>query len=209
MSERLSAERVTVKHLTVKRVTVKRLTALAAAAVAATVLAGCAGGQAAQPRSGDTRFVPGDGRVEFFDAAQRHKAPVVEGQTLDGGTATLTAGKVHVLNFWASWCAPCRAEAPVLKDIAATTKSKGVEFLGVNFKDLKASAQAYDRSVEPGYPSIYDQSGKVLLQFQGTVPPAAIPSTLIIDAQGRIAARALGAVKYNDLLSAVTKVTDE
>ncbi|WP_432868953.1 TlpA family protein disulfide reductase [Microbispora rosea] len=197
------------KRLTADRATAKRLSALVAAAVAATTLAGCAGGQAAQPRSGDTRFVAGDGRVEFFAATQRHKAPVIEGQTLDGGTAALTAGKVHVLNFWASWCAPCRAEAPVLKDIAATSKSKGVEFLGVNFKDLKASAQAYDRSIEPGYPSIYDQSGKVLLQFQGTVPPAAIPSTLIIDAQGRIAARALGAVKYDDLLAAVTKVTDE
>ncbi|WP_405395175.1 TlpA family protein disulfide reductase [Microbispora hainanensis] len=205
----MSAKRLPANSVTAGRATAKRLTALVAAAVAATALAGCAGGQAAQPRFGDTRFIPGDGRVEFFDAAQRHKAPVIEGQTLDGGTATLTAGKVHVLNFWASWCAPCRAEAPVLKDIAASTKSKGVDFLGVNFKDLKASAQAYDRSVEPGYPSIYDQSGKVLLQFQGTVPPAAIPSTLIIDAQGRIAARALGAVKYDDLLKAVTKVTDE
>ncbi|WP_260617268.1 MULTISPECIES: TlpA disulfide reductase family protein [unclassified Microbispora] len=205
----MSAKRLPANSVTAGRATAKRLTALVAAAVAATALAGCAGGQAAQPRSGDTRFIPGDGRVEFFDAAQRHKAPVIEGQTLDGGTATLAAGKVHVLNFWASWCAPCRAEAPVLKDIAASTKSKGVDFLGVNFKDLKASAQAYDRSVEPGYPSIYDQSGKVLLQFQGTVPPAAIPSTLIIDAQGRIAARALGAVKYDDLLKAVTKVTDE
>ncbi|MEU8173436.1 TlpA disulfide reductase family protein [Microbispora hainanensis] len=205
----MSAKRLSANSVTAGRATAKRLTALVAAAVAATTLAGCAGGQAAQPRSGDTRFVPGDGRVEFFDAAQRHKAPVIEGQTLDGGTAALTAGKVHVLNFWASWCAPCRAEAPVLKDIAASTKPKGVEFLGVNFKDLKASAQAYDRSIEPGYPSIYDQSGKVLLQFQGTVPPAAIPSTLIIDAQGRIAARALGAVKYDDLLKAVTKVTDE
>ncbi|GGO13950.1 hypothetical protein GCM10010116_28180 [Microbispora rosea subsp. aerata] len=195
--------------MSVKRVTVKSLTALAAAVAAVAALSGCAGVQAAQPRSGDTRFVAGDGRVEFFAAAQRHKAPHIEGKTLDGGTASLTPGKVHVLNFWASWCAPCRAEAPVLKDIAAITKSKGVEFLGVNFKDLQASAQAYDRSVEPGYPSIYDQSGKVLLQFQGTVPPAAIPSTLIIDAQGRIAARALGAVKYDDLLSAVTKVTDE
>lgn len=205
----MSAKRMSANRVTVNRATAKRLTALAAAAVAATALAGCAGGQAAQPRSGDTRFVAGDGRVEFFAAAQRHKAPVIEGQTLDGGTASLTAGKVHVLNFWASWCAPCRAEAPTLKDIAATTKPKGVEFLGVNFKDLEASAQAYDRAVKPGYPSIYDQSGKVLLQFQGTVPPAAIPSTLIIDAQGRIAARALGAVKYDDLLSAVTKVTDE
>ncbi|XVQ86614.1 TlpA family protein disulfide reductase [Microbispora siamensis] len=205
----MSAKRLSATRVSATRVSAKRLTALAVAAVAVTAVAGCAGGQAAQPRSGDTRFVAGDGRVEFFAAAQRHKAPVIEGKTLDGGTATLTAGKVHVLNFWASWCAPCRAEAPTLKDIAATTKSKGVEFLGVNFKDLEASAQAYDRAVKPGYPSIYDQSGKVLLQFQGTVPPAAIPSTLIIDSQGRIAARALGAVKYDDLLSAVTKVTDE
>ncbi|MEU8197510.1 TlpA disulfide reductase family protein [Microbispora amethystogenes] len=195
--------------MSAKRLTATRLTALAAAAAAVTALAGCAGGQEAQPRSGDTRFVAGDGRVEFFTAAQRQKAPAIEGPTLDGGTATLAAGKVHVLNFWASWCAPCRAEAPVLKDIAATTKPKGVEFLGVNFKDLQASAQAYDRAVKPGYPSIYDQSGRTLLKFQGTVPPAAIPSTLIIDAQGRIAARALGAVKYDDLLAAVTKVTDE
>lgn len=185
----------------------KRLIAIIALAV--TALVGCAGNQAAQPGSGDTRFVAGDGRVEYFAAAQRHKAPAVEGQTLDGGTAALAPGKVYVLNFWASWCAPCRAEAPVLKEIAADTKAKGVEFLGVNFKDLKASAQAYDRAAQPGYPSIYDQSGKVLLQFQGTVPPAAIPSTLIIDGQGRIAARALGAVKYDDLLGAVTKVTDE
>ncbi|MEW9527697.1 TlpA family protein disulfide reductase [Microbispora sp. NPDC049125] len=185
----------------------KSLTAIAVAAV--TVLAGCAGGQTAQPRSGDTRFVAGDGRVEVFPAAGRQKAPEVQGSTVDGGTARLGTGKIYVLNFWASWCAPCRAEAPVLKDVAATMKPKGVEFLGVNFKDLQASAQAYDRTTEPGYPSIFDKSGSVLLAFQGTVPPAAIPSTLIIDRQGRIAARALGAVKYDDLLGAVTKVTDE
>ncbi|MBP2707316.1 TlpA family protein disulfide reductase [Microbispora sp. RL4-1S] len=185
----------------------KSLTVIAALAV--TAVAGCAGGQTSQPRSGDTRFVAGDGRVEFFDAAQRHKAPEIGGATLDGGTTQMAPGKVYVLNFWASWCAPCRAEAPVLKDVAAKTKPKGVEFLGVNFKDLQASAQAYDRTVKPGYPSLFDQSGKVLLKFQPTVPPAAIPSTLIIDGQGRIAARALGAVKYDDLLNAVTKVSDE
>ncbi|MEZ0071574.1 TlpA family protein disulfide reductase [Planotetraspora sp. GP83] len=178
-------------------------------ALAVTALAGCAGGQASQPRSGDTRFVAGDGRVELFGASARQKAPAIEGATLDGGTAKLASGKVYVLNFWASWCAPCRAEAPVLKDIAARTRAKGVEFVGVNFKDLQASAQAFDRTVQPGYPSIYDKTGKVLLAFQGTVPPAAIPSTLIIDSQGRIAARALGEVKYKDLLDAVTKVSDE
>ncbi|MEV7009636.1 TlpA disulfide reductase family protein [Streptosporangium sp. NPDC051022] len=183
---------------------------LAAAALLFAV-AGCAGNQGAQPQSGDTRFVPGDGRITMFEAADRKAAPAVEGETLDGGSATLGAhkGKVVVLNFWASWCAPCRAEAPVLKDIAAKTKAGGVEFLGIDFKDRKADALAFERNLGTGYPSIFDQPGKVALSFQGTVPPAAIPSTLIIDRQGRIAARALGAVKYNDLLDAVTKVGDE
>ncbi|MFI6452143.1 TlpA family protein disulfide reductase [Streptosporangium amethystogenes] len=182
------------------------------AAVALLVaVAGCAGNQGAQPQTGDTRFIAGDGKITLFQAADRKVAPPVEGETLDGGTATLAAhkGKVVVLNFWASWCAPCRAEAPVLKDIAAKTKADGVEFLGIDFKDRKADALAFERSHKSGYPSIFDQPGKVALSFQGTVPPAAIPSTLIIDRQGRIAARALGAVKYNDLLDAVTKVGNE
>ncbi|MEU0518867.1 TlpA disulfide reductase family protein [Streptosporangium sp. NPDC006007] len=182
------------------------------AAVALLVaVAGCAGNQGSQPQAGDTRFVAGDGKITMFEAGNRKTAPPVEGKTLDGGDATLAAhrGKVVVLNFWASWCAPCRAEAPVLKDIAAKTKAAGVEFLGVDFKDRQADALAFERSHQPGYPSIFDQPGKVALSFQGTVPPAAIPSTLIIDRQGRIAARALGAVTYNDLLGAVTKVGNE
>ncbi|MFF3442267.1 TlpA family protein disulfide reductase [Streptosporangium sp. NPDC002721] len=182
-----------------------------AAAALLIAVAGCAGNQGSQPQTGDTRFVAGDGKITLFQAADRKVAPPVEGETLDGGTASLAAhkGKIVVLNFWASWCAPCRAEAPVLKDISAKTKADGVEFLGVDFKDRKADALAFERSHRSGYPSIFDQPGKVALSFQGTVPPAAIPSTLIIDRQGRIAARALGAVKYNDLLSAVTKVRDE
>ncbi|GAA3109569.1 TlpA family protein disulfide reductase [Streptosporangium carneum] len=189
----------------------KPFAAVLFAAVSLIAVAGCAGNQGSQPQSGDTRFVAGDGRITMFEAADRKAAPAVGGETLDGGSVTLAAhkGKVVVLNFWASWCAPCRAEAPVLKDIAAKTKADGVEFLGVDFKDRKADALAFERNHAAGYPSIFDQPGKVALSFQGTVPPAAIPSTLIIDRQGRIAARALGAVKYNDLLEAVTKVGDE
>jgi thiol-disulfide isomerase/thioredoxin len=185
--------------------------AAAAAAALLLVVTGCAGNQGSQPQVGDTRFVAGDGKITLFEAADRKIAPSVEGETLTGGTAALAThkGKVVVLNFWASWCTPCRAEAPVLKDIAAKTKAGGVEFLGVDFKDRKAEALAFERSQESGYPSIFDQPGRVALSFQGTVPPAAIPSTLIIDRQGRIAARALGAVKYGDLLDAVTKVGDE
>lgn len=183
---------------------------LLALAVVLVTLTSCAGNQSARSSSlGDTRFIAGDGKVEFFDAASRRDAPPIEGTTLQGGTVRLNKGKVTVLNFWASWCAPCRTEAPALKDIAAQSRSLGVEFLGINFKDQKSSAQAFERTVQSGYPSIYDQPGRLIVTFQGTVPPAAIPSTLVIDRQGRIAARALGAVKYSDLSAAVTKIANE
>ncbi|WP_328814581.1 TlpA family protein disulfide reductase [Nonomuraea cypriaca] len=174
------------------------------------LVAGCAGNQSAQ-QAGDTRFVAGDGKMEVFAAGEREPAPAIQGPTLEGDTASLAAhkGKVVVLNFWASWCGPCRAEAPVLKEVAAKTKDGGVAFLGVDFKDRQADALAFERTEQTGYPSIFDQPGKVALAFQGTVPPAAIPSTLIIDKQGRVAGRALGAVKYTDLMNAVTKVRDE
>jgi thiol-disulfide isomerase/thioredoxin len=176
----------------------------------AVLVAGCAGNQSGQPQAGDTRFVAGDGKMQVFGVGERKAAPAIEGPTLDGGTASLAAhkGKVVVLNFWASWCGPCRAEAPVLKEVAAKTKGS-VEFLGVDFKDRQADALAFERTEQTGYPHLFDQPGKVALAFQGTVPPAAIPSTLIIDKQGRIAARALGAVKYTDLMNTVTKVRDE
>jgi thiol-disulfide isomerase/thioredoxin len=176
----------------------------------AVLVTGCAGDQGGQ-QAGDTRFVAGDGKMEVFAADEREPAPAIQGPTLEGATASLAAhkGKVVVLNFWASWCSPCRAEAPVLKEVAAKTKGGGVEFLGVDFKDRQADALAFERTEQTGYPSIFDQPGKIALAFQGTVPPAAIPSTLIIDKQGRVAGRALGAVTYTDLMNAVTKVRDE
>ncbi|GGK99465.1 hypothetical protein Sme01_60680 [Sphaerisporangium melleum] len=186
--------------------------AFVTALLAAAALSGCAGGQgSSQPQSGDTRFVAGDGSMRVVPAAERQAAPPIEGQTLDGARASLAEhrGNVVVLNFWASWCAPCRSEAPVLKDIASQTKDLGVRFLGVDAKDDKAQALAFQRAQQPGYPSLYDQPGKVALAFHGMVNPAAIPSTLVLDRQGRVAARALGEVRHSDLLNVVTKVSDE
>jgi thiol-disulfide isomerase/thioredoxin len=185
--------------------------ALVTMVLAMTALAGCAGTQGSQPQSGDTRYVAGNGSMRVFPVSERQAAPGIQGQTLEGTPASLAdhKGNVVVLNFWASWCAPCRGEAPVLKDVAAKTKDRGVRFVGVDFKDDKAQALAFQRTQEPGYPSLFDQPGKVALAFHGMVNPAAIPSTLVLDRQGRVAARALGAVRYADLFDAVTKVSDE
>lgn len=113
------------------------------------------------------------------------------------------------MNFWASWCAPCRAETPVLNEVSAEHADEGVRFLGVNIKDNLTSAQAFERNNEVGYPSLYDQPGEIPQAFRDTVPPQAIPSTLVIDRQGRIAARVIGATDYRELTDLVGTVAAE
>ena len=189
------------------------------AAVAALVvitgaaLSGCTAGQAVQngPGSGDTNYVAGASvGMTGFGAGHRPQAPRVSGRTLTGQPLSLSAfhGKVVVLNFWASWCAPCRSEAPVLAQLSRSYQARGAQFIGINIKDPgQANGAAYERSFGITYPSLYDPAGQVLLAFRATVPPEAIPSTLVIDRTGRIAARVLGAVEYssmNKLLAGLT-----
>jgi thiol-disulfide isomerase/thioredoxin len=143
--------------------------------VGALALAGCTKG--AQPRT----------PTGLIEAGKRKPAPAVSGDLLGGGTFDLAAhkGSVVVVNFWASWCAPCRAEAADLESVYQATKSSGVVFLGINIRDEKDKAVAF-HSGRVTYPSIFDPAGKIALGFSD-VPPSAIPSTLIIDRQGRIA----------------------
>src|SRR4051812_27606106 len=111
------------------------LRAVALTTVGAVLLAGCAGTQASQSGTGggDSRYVAGDGSSQVIKAADRRQAPQVRGTTLDGRPFDLAGfkGKVVVVNFWASWCAPCRGEAPALEQVYAERKAKGVEFVGV------------------------------------------------------------------------------
>ena len=122
--------------------------------------------------------------------------------------AQWTSGKVVVINVWGSWCPPCRKEAPDLQ--AASVETKDIaQFVGITSKDYDpAPAEAFVRSFKISYPSIYDPSGKVLLAFSGDLPPSAIPSTLIIDRQGRLAVRVLSEVSKITLVDMINDVAD-
>jgi len=166
--------------------------------------AGCA-----QSMGGAEGFVAGSGTVTVLPEKQRVPAPELSGPSLDGGRLRLQdfTGSTVVLNVWGSWCAPCRDEAPDLVRAANRLEDEKVQFLGVNVREPGvASAKAFVRSYDVPYPSIYDSDGSELLGFRGTLPPEAIPSTLVIDPQGRVAARVLGTVDTTTLVGLVHDV---
>ncbi|MFI6513931.1 TlpA family protein disulfide reductase [Spirillospora sp. NPDC050679] len=188
-----------------------RAGAAAGAAALSLLLSGCAGdGGQDDPGDSGNRFVGGDGNAQSIDPGARKPPPQASGTTLDGERADLAGlkGKVAVVNFWASWCAPCRGEAPSLEQVYTENKGKGVEFLGVNFKDGKENAKAFERRFKVTYPSFHDADGRIGLAFRD-VPPNAIPSTLILDRQGRVAVRIIGATTYSKLSPLVAKVLAE
>jgi thiol-disulfide isomerase/thioredoxin len=188
-----------------------RLPGLAAAAVALLALAGCGGGAigADTPDSSGQSFVGSAYNSSTFRAGSRPAAPDIAGTTLTGQHLSLSAyrGSVVVINFWGSWCAPCRAEAPDLSALATHYAGHGVRFLGVDIRDDPVGADAFTKDFNVTYPSLNDPSDNLALAFRGTVPPAAIPTTLVIDRSGRIAARILGSVSYDSLRALITAVS--
>ena len=169
------------------------------------VTACSSGQQAAQNRQGQSGFVSGNGNVSTFAAGDRKAAPELTGKTLDGKTWTLSeqTGKVVVLNVWGSWCPPCRKEAP---ELVAASKELGasVQFIGLNTRDLDpAPAKKFVQEFGVPFPSIYDPNGKALLRFRGQISPKAIPTTLVIDKNGKVAGRVVGEVTKQTLLGMV------
>jgi len=153
-------------------------------------------------------FVAGDGSITVLDPQQRQPAPQISGPLLGGGSLDLSqfAGQVIVLNVWASWCAPCRAEAPVLERLWQEQAGQGVQFVGLDTRDSTAAALAFVDRFGITYPNIVDEAGLLQLQFRQTLPPQAIPSTVVIDAQGRVAARLLGKVSEASLRAVIDEV---
>jgi thiol-disulfide isomerase/thioredoxin len=153
--------------------------------------------------TGDKGYVDGTGVITRLEADKRKEPGEVSGETLDGDNVSLEqyAGKVVVLNVWGSWCPPCRKEAPALAAAARDLAKDDVVFLGVNTKDSSADlGRAFERRYDIPYDSLFDPSGRSLLAFHGTLNPSAIPSTLVIDQQGRVAASILGEVPSRQTL---------
>ena len=188
---------------------------VAAAALALTTalgVAGCATDMATStPASNGQSFVAGSPGTTVFKSGTGPAAPSVSGPVVGGGKLALTAyrGHVVVLNFWGSWCTPCREEAPDLSALATHFKASGVRFLGIDIRDSPASAEAFMSDFRITYPSLNDPSDNLALDFRNTVPPAGIPTTLVISPGGRISARVIGEATYNGLKSLIQRAAAE
>ncbi|WP_458245087.1 TlpA family protein disulfide reductase [Streptomyces sp. MAI_2237] len=190
-----------------------RATLLAAtAAAAALALSACSSG-GTSGGGGDTNFVMGKNGISTVAAGKRVAAPDLSGKTVDGGQVDVATfkGKVVVLNVWGSWCPPCRAEAPGFAKISKELQSKGVQFVGINTRDSNTGkAAAFEKQYGITYPNLYDPTGKLMLRFKkGTLNPQAIPSTLVLDRQGRIAARSLTGLSEDKLRGMIDTVLAE
>lgn len=179
----------------------RRLAAAIAVVAAAGVLAGCTDGEENWAKKCETTK---DLVVECAPEV-RPQVSGVTGELLDGGSYDLASdrGKVVVVNFWGSWCAPCRAEADDLEKTYQATKDEGVSFIGVNSRDDRDAAKNFERG-RVTYPSIFDFDAKVALQFD--VTQTSTPATLILDRESRIAYALRRATTAGELQPLVERV---
>jgi thiol-disulfide isomerase/thioredoxin len=189
----------------------RRPATVAAAVACVLALTACSGESATAdgPTTPQLKIVDA-GENGLIAVGDRPPAPALAGTTLEGEPLDVAdyRGQVVVLNFWASWCPPCRAEAPNLIEVAETTRDSGVQFLGVNVKNARDEALAFERKQGVPYPSLHDQPGVLLTRFR-TLVPQVPPTTLLLDREGRIAGRFIGGVTTRELLAPVQALAAE
>ncbi|ROS76686.1 TlpA disulfide reductase family protein [Cellulomonas sp. PhB143] len=155
-------------------------------------------------------YVSGDGSVRTWEPDDRSDPVELSGTDFDGDPVDVAdhRGQVVVLNTWYASCAPCRAEAPTL---VALAKDRGddVQVIGINGVDDAGAAQAFERTFAVPYPSIADTDGSAVATLQGTVPLQAVPTSVVLDQDGRVAARVIGEAEASTLDSLVDDVLAE
>ncbi|WP_313816106.1 TlpA disulfide reductase family protein [Citricoccus sp.] len=167
---------------------------------------------AAQAGNADGKnYIAGDGSVLEIAAEDRGE-PVQFTSTAFSGESVSAAdwlGDPVVLNFWYAACAPCRVEAPDLQSLHEEWEPQGARFVGVNVRDTAGTAEAFERNFGITYPSLEDRGGQVLLAMTDYVPPQAVPTTIVLDRQGRVSARILGVAERSTLKTLIATVVDE
>jgi len=152
------------------------------------------------------------GPVTEIDAAERGDPIPFSGTFDTGGSGSSEdwLGSVVVVNFWYAGCAPCRAEAPDLEALNSKYQSDGVQFVGVNVRDQAGTAQSFADAFGITYPSFLDaDGGEIQLAFAGEIAPDAVPTTLVLDRQGRIAARIVGRLDKSILNTLISDAVAE
>jgi thiol-disulfide isomerase/thioredoxin len=185
----------------------KRRTVVTVTAVVAVLLGGAlAATLLTQGKGNATTGVNASNGIVEYQAGQRPLAPSVTGTSLTGSTIKLSSyrGKTVVLNFWGSWCSPCRDEASTLAVLDEQYASKGVAFLGDDVGDSPANALAFTRSADIAYPSFNDNGYLVVADFsEAGVAVSDTPTTVVIDKTGHVAGMVLGAVSYGQLTTLI------
>ena len=190
------------------------LAAAASSVLAVVALSACTEDPlAAEFRAGDNkRYIAGDGTFTEVPLAERAE-PVDFSGTLSDGTEITSAdyrGSVTVLNFWYAECPPCRLEAKDLQAASEEHAADGVKFLGVNTRDQAPNVDSFDSTYGITYPSVLDvEDTRMQLAFAGTIAPNAVPATIVLDRQGRVASRVLGQIDPGVLRTLVSDTVAE
>lgn len=185
----------------------RRAVVLAAAVLTGVLLAVVLVAGWAGSGNGGVTEIDGNASAVVYSPGHRPLAPDFTATTLTGSKLSFSSyrGRVVVVNFWGSWCVPCREEASTLSEAAARYQPSGVSFLGVDVRDTTASAEAFAHSFHVTYPSVSDLGSAITLDFTAVVPIAGTPTTLVVDRTGHVAGAVFGTVTYSELTAILAR----
>lgn len=136
-----------------------------------------------------------------------HAAPIFELSEIDGGRLIVSnqmRGDVVVVNFWATWCVPCRREAPVLEAFARRWDGNGVRVVGILYGDTPGAARSFRDEFDLTYPLVDDPTAATAVAYGVT----GVPETFVIDTNGVVVARVIGALGPTTLDDVLADVQD-